>query len=289
MAARILGEPSPGSLTGFKGQSGDAMDTINGLKVEDAGQVRILSLDNPTRKNALHTDLYKALTMELEAAAWDDSVRVLLMNGSDRVFCSGNDLDDFLDHPIRDAGHPVYRFMQQLSRFEKPVVAAVEGPAIGIGCTLLLHCDLVYAGQGASFQMPFVQLGICPEFGATFILPALIGRQRAAELLLLGERFDADTAESLGLINRQLVDGQALQTALDAAQRLAAAPPKAMQATKALLGRAERMGVDAAMNEELDVLVEALQGTEFARAVEAFRGKRAARHGLASMARQNVG
>ncbi len=265
------------------------MDIVNGLKIEDVGQVRVLSLDNPARKNSLTSTLYKALTMELEAAAWDESVRVLLLTGSDQVFCSGNDLDDFLDNPIRDVGHPVYRFMQQLSRFEKPVVAAVEGHAIGIGCTLLLHCDLVYAGQSAFFQMPFVQLGICPEFGSTFILPALLGRQRAAELLLLGDRFDAATAEALGLINRRLADGQVLNTALDVAQRLAAAPPQAMQATKQLLGRAERTGVDIAMSEELDVLVDSLQGQEFAQAVEAFKTKRATRHRIDSLPRKQAG
>lgn len=261
------------------------MNTINGVKIENVGQVRILSLYNPSRKNALTRELYRALTMELEAAAWDESVRVLLLTGSAGVFCSGNDLDDFLENPIRDTGHPVYRFMQQLSRFEKPVVAAVEGHAIGIGCTLLLHCDLVYAGQSAYFQMPFVRLGICPEFGSTFVLPSLLGRQRAAELLLLGERFDAARAESLGLINQCVADGQVLDHGLSVAQRLAAAPPQAMQATKQLLGRAERTGVEVAMIEELDVLIEALQGDEFAQALKVFREKRSARHGPASAAR----
>ncbi len=261
------------------------MDTVNGLKIEDVGAVRILGLDNPARKNALTSDLYDTLTLALQSAGKDESVRVVLLTGTDRVFCSGNDLDDFLDNPIRDAGHPVYRFMDQLSRFEKPVVAAVEGHAVGIGCTLLLHCDLVYAGQNAFFQMPFVQLGICPEFGSTFILPALMGRQRAAELLLLGERFDAATAESLGLINRQLPDGQVMDTALAVAQRLAAAPPLAIQATRKLLGRAERAGFDDAMSAELDVLVQALQGDEFAQAVADFKAKRK----VAPMKRKQAG
>ncbi len=261
------------------------MDTVNGLKIDDVGAVRILGLDNPARKNALTSDLYNTLTRALQVAEKDESVRVVLLTGTGRVFCSGNDLDDFLDNPIRDAGHPVYRFMDQLSRFEKPVVAAVEGHAVGIGCTLLLHCDLVYAGQNAFFQMPFVQLGICPEFGSTFILPALMGRQRAAELLLLGERFDAATAESLGLINRQLPDGQVMDTALAVAQRLAAAPPLAIQATRKLLGRGERAGFDDAMSAELDVLVQALQGDEFAQAVAAFKAKRK----VAPMKRKQAG
>ncbi|GAA0684963.1 enoyl-CoA hydratase [Marinobacterium maritimum] len=264
------------------------MDTV-GLKVEGVGAVRILGLDNPARKNALTSDLYNTLTLALQAADKDESVRVVLLTGTDRVFCSGNDLDDFLDNPIRDAGHPVYRFMNQLSRFEKPVVAAVEGHAVGIGCTLLLHCDFVYAGQSAFFQMPFVQLGICPEFGSTFILPALLGRQRAAELLLLGERFDAATAETLGLINRQVPDDQVMKAALEVAQRLAAAAPLAIQATKKLMGRAERSEFDRAMSAELEVLVEALQGEEFTQAVAAFKAKQVARRKDVPQERKQAG
>ncbi|EMD99040.1 MULTISPECIES: enoyl-CoA hydratase-related protein [Stutzerimonas stutzeri subgroup] len=244
------------------------------IRIEDDGRVRILSLDHPARKNSLNCRLYDALAAVLDVAAADDSVRALVITGDARMFCSGNDLEDFIEHPIRDAGHPAYRFMQRLSTYDKPVVAAVEGHAIGIGCTLLLHCDLVYAGQSAFFQLPFVALGICPEFGSTFLLPALLGRQRAAELLLLGERFDAATAESLGLLNGRVADGEALERALQAARKLAAAPPQALQATKRLLGRERHAGTELAMQEELDALVAALRGDEFARATSAFKQQR---------------
>ncbi len=247
------------------------------IRIEDEGRVRILSLDNPGRKNSLNCRLYEALAAALDAAAAEDSVRVLVITGGARMFCSGNDLEDFVEHPIRDAGHPAYRFMHRLSAYDKPVVAAVEGHAIGIGCTLLLHCDLVYTGQSAFFQLPFVALGICPEFGSTFVLPALLGRQRAAELLLLGERFDAATAESLGLLNERVADGKALERALQAARKLAAAPPQALQATRRLLGNGRFAGMEIAMKEELEALIAALRGDEPARALTAFKRQRAGR------------
>ncbi|MGE4404639.1 enoyl-CoA hydratase-related protein [Pseudomonas sp.] len=250
------------------------MQPDTGIRVEDEGRVRILSLDNPARKNSLSHRLYDTLTAALDAAAAEETVRVLVITGGARMFCSGNDLEDFGEHPIRDAGHPACRFMQRLSAYDKPVVAAVEGHAIGIGCTLLLHCDLVYAGQGAFFQLPFVALGICPEFGSTFVLPALLGRQRAAELLLLGERFDAATAESLGLLNERVADGKALERALQAARKLAAAPPQALRATKRLLGRGRLAGMEIAMKEELEALITALRGDEPARARSACKRQR---------------
>lgn len=250
--------------------------STTGVMVETLGPIRILTLDNPARKNALTSQIYEALITELKGAAEDDSIRALVLTGSTQVFCSGNDLDDFLDNPIRDSTHPVYRFMQQFNRFEKPVVAAVEGHGIGIGCTLLMHCDLVVAGQGSWFQMPFVHLGICPEFASTCILPKLAGRQKAAELLLLGERFEAHEAASAGLVNRVVADGDALTAALAYAERLAAAPPKAMQAAKRLLSQSEQTAIDEAMSRELDQLVTALQGEEFAGAVSRFKAQKAA-------------
>lgn len=248
-----------------------------GVTTETLGHVRLLKLDNPERKNALTSAIYETLIAELKAADRDEQVRALVLTGSPQVFCSGNDLDDFLDNPIRDDRHPVYRFMQQLNRFEKPVVAAVEGHAIGIGCTLLMHCDLVYAGKSSWFQMPFVHLGICPEFASTCLFPAMMGRQKAAELLLLGERFDVNAADAAGMINQILDDGEVLEVALSTAHKLAAAPPVAMKATKRLLQQAEQAAIDQSMRRELDQLVTALQREEFAQAVESFQSRRAAK------------
>lgn len=248
-----------------------------GVVSESRGVVRVLRLDNPNRKNAMTSKIYETLIAELNAADEDENVRALVLAGSDQVFCSGNDLDDFLDNPIRDRDHPVYRFMQAFNRFEKPVVAAVEGYAIGIGCTVLMHCDLVYAGESSWFQMPFIHLGICPEFASTCILPSLAGRQKAAELLLLGERFDVTAAASVGLINKIMEDGGVLKVAVDSAQRLATAPPRAMKAAKRLLKQAEQTAIEQAMSRELDQLVTALQGEEFADAVNQFKARKTAK------------
>lgn len=252
-----------------------------GVSVETQGAVRLLRLDNPARKNALTSQIYEALIAELKAADEDESVRALVFTGSSKVFCSGNDLDDFLENPIRDSEHPVYRFMQQFNRLQKPVVAAVEGHGVGIGCTLLMHCDLVVAGESSWLQMPFVHLGICPEFASTWILPQLAGRQKASELLLLGERLEAQAAADAGLINRVVADGEALASAMAYAERLASAPPKAMQAAKKLMRQSEQAEIDGAMSRELDQLVTALQGEEFAAAVNAFKARKTAKQSKA--------
>lgn len=239
------------------------------------GRVRVLRLVNSARKNALDTLGYEALIAAFEDAERDEDVRALVLTGSESCFCSGNDLDDFVTHPIADASHPAYRFMATLAEFDKPVVAAVEGPAVGIGATLLLHCDLVYAGDDARMHLPFVQLGVCPEFASTYVLPALVGHQRAAQLLMLGEPLGAAEACRLNLINQVVEKGAALAMALRVAQRLAQAPPQALRQTKRLLRQGGRAAFDAAMQAELAVLVRALDSDEFNEAMAARRKTRA--------------
>ncbi|UDL03962.1 enoyl-CoA hydratase-related protein [Marinobacter sp. CA1] len=236
---------------------------MTAIEYHRAEGVGVLRLNRPDRRNALDVASYRALTAYLHQAADDDDVAVLVLTGVGQGFCAGNDLDDFVRHPIRDDQHPAYRFMYALAAFPKPVVAAVEGAAVGIGCTLLLHCDLLYAGEGASFQMPFVQLGLCPEFAATALLPALVGLPKASEWLLHGRAFDAREALAAGLLNDVVDKGDAYATAMASAQQLAASPREALLATKALLRRSARATFDSAMAEELTALVRCQQTRAF--------------------------
>jgi enoyl-CoA hydratase/carnithine racemase len=200
--------------------------------------VRLLTLSRPDRRNALDRATYRALGEGLEAAAADEAVRAVVLTGAGGCFTAGNDLADFQD--TSNTGEPSagLTFLSVLSTFEKPVVAAVEGFAVGIGTTLLLHCDLAYAGAGARFRLPFVNLGLCPEGASSYLLPRIAGTKRAAELLLLGEAFGADEAAEAGIVNAVTQAGEALARALDKAQALAALPPESLATTKRLLRHA---------------------------------------------------
>src|SRR5690606_37526064 len=166
----------------------------------DAGVLHI-ELNRPEAKNALTTEMYRALVAIFARARDDDGVRVVLFKGGRGCFCAGNDIGDFLEQPVLSEGSPVLNFLHELADFDKPLIAAVAGPAIGVATTFLLHCDLVYATESAVFSLPFVNLGISPEAASTYLLPRQLGYPRAAELLLLGERFNAARALELGLIN----------------------------------------------------------------------------------------
>jgi len=250
------------------------MQLTDRLETDTREGVRVLRFAQPARKNALDTESYLQLVRALDQAAADEAVRVLVLTGSETCFCGGNDLGDFIENPIRDEQHPVYCFMRALRAFAKPVIVAVEGPAIGIGCTLLLHADLVYAGGGSYFRMPFVPLGLCPEFASTWLLPRMLGHPRAAELLLLGKTFDADQACSFGMVNAVVSPGEALEAALQSARQLAAAPATAVLQTKRLMKQGQEQYFDQAMQGELGVLIAALQSDDFKAAAAAFfRGK----------------
>ncbi|MEL7975601.1 enoyl-CoA hydratase [Isoptericola sp. F-RaC21] len=218
--------------------------------------VATVTLNRPAKKNALTTAMYAALADALDAAAADADVRAVVLQGDERVFCAGNDIGDFVGLPQTGGDLPALRFLRALARFPKPVVAAVCGPAVGVGATMLLHCDLVYAGEGATLLFPFVDLGLVPEAASSLLLPQVVGHQRAAEALLLGEPLPAATARDAGLVNRVLPDAEVLGLARTQAARLAAKPVAAVVETKRLL----RSGAQAAV---LDRIEE--EGAVFAR------------------------
>jgi enoyl-CoA hydratase/carnithine racemase len=229
----------------------------------------IIRLNRPEKKNALTLAMYRALIEALDQADADDSVRVVLITGTSNCFTAGNDLADFAtatSEGPRDAVH----FLEKLRATEKPSIAAVEGLAIGIGTTMLLHCDLVYAGASARFQLPFVNLGLCPEAGSSLILPTMAGHQRAAALLFFGEPFGAEEARSYGLVNQISLDGTVVEFAMSRARQLAQKPSAALRTTKALLRRHSASAVAEAMAIETRKFAELLQGPEAKQAMATF-------------------
>lgn len=237
------------------------------------GVLRI-ELNRPDKKNALSIAMYGALADAIERAGGEGAVRVVLIHGKPDIFTSGNDLGDFLANPPRDANASPFRFLRAIHGFEKPLVAAVSGAAIGIGTTMLMHCDLVYAATGTRFSLPFVNLALVPEAGSSFLLPRMAGWQRAAELLLLGEAFDAEKAKEIGLVNGIVAPDQVLETALAAAEKLAQKPPGALRQTKALMRQGLGAATGEAMASELAIFGERLESPEAKEAFKAFFEKR---------------
>ena len=184
--------------------------------------VRTISFNRLERKNSITSAMYAAMADAVSTAAEDAAVRVLVFQGHETVFSAGNDIGDFLNAPPAGQDAPVWRFMRALAGFPKPVIAAVSGPAVGIGTTLLFHCDLVFAGDNAAFSMPFVNLGLCPEFASSLLVPQMFGYHRAAEALLLGEPFMAEAALEAGLVNRVLPPTETNGYAQAQARKLAA-------------------------------------------------------------------
>lgn len=237
------------------------------------GNILKISIHRPEKKNALTSDMYSALTAALQQLDADDTLRVGFISGTLDCFTSGNDLTDFLQNPPTDEDSPVMRFLRQLPSQKKPLVAAVNGAAVGIGTTMLLHCDLVYAAPQAKFQMPFVNLGLCPEAGSSLLLPMLMGHLRAAELLMLGEAFTAEQALGYGLVNQ--VFPEDYQThALAKAKRLADMPPQSVRMTKALLKRAYLPTLKDIMTEEGAGFIRMLHEPAALEAMGAFMQKR---------------
>lgn len=242
---------------------------------EQQDRVLVVRMNRPERKNALTHAMYTALGDAIEQAEQDDKVRCLLIAGSDECFTAGNDLSDFANGlPRAFQETPVGRFLFLLATATKPIVAAVNGPAVGIGTTMLLHCDMVIAGDNARFQMPFANLGLCPEGGSSLLLPAWLGRVRAAELLMLGDTFTAEDASRLGLINHVCNPADTEQQALALCQRLAAQAPAAIRATKSLLNRPTVEALKETMLEEGALFGERLKSDEAAEAFKAFQEKR---------------
>ncbi len=233
-----------------------------------------LRINRPDKKNALSLAMYQALADGLRQADSDDAVRVILISGGQECFTSGNDLADFSGSPQTGPESPAMQFLIAVSEARKPLVAAVNGLAVGIGVTMLLHCDLAYAGSGATFQMPFVNLGLCPEAGSTLLLPRIMGHQRAAELLLLGEVFSAEKACRLGIVTEVCPDGDVLSIARSRALQLAAQPAAALRLAKDLLKRDYAAPLRETIAEEGKQFLARLESPEAAEALQAFMQRR---------------
>ncbi len=234
----------------------------------DQGIMRIV-MNRPEKKNALTMAMYAAMADAFGEARGSDDIRVLVIEGSDGCFSAGNDLRDFLEQPPDDQNAPVLRFLRELVHCEVPLVAAVDGDAVGIGTTMLLHCDFVLATPRARLHLPFVNLGLLPEAGSTYLLPRLVGHARAAELLMLGEPFDGARARDLGIVNVLCEPGALSGEAMALAGKLAAKPVQALRATKALLLQ-DRDAIRRHVDLELARFQELLQTRECKAALKAF-------------------
>jgi len=241
---------------------------------EHSGSVLRVELNRPTKRNAMTSSMYVTLANVFTDAAKDEHTRVVLWHGAGDSFCAGNDIEDFLKNPPGPGESPQARLMNAFVDFDKPIVVAVQGAAIGGGTTMLMHCDFVYAGENARLRMPFIDLAVVPEFGSSCSVPARIGHLRAAELILLGLPFDAKRAADLGLVTQVVSDQNLLATATDTARKLATKPADALQASKRLMKRSVREQIKAAMkaeNEEFSVQVRSEDARE---AFAAFLEKR---------------
>src|SRR5437660_4691217 len=238
---------------------------MSDIVTERSGSILRLQLNRPAEKTARPSAMYVTIADSLNAAAKDDDIRVVLWHGAGDSFCAGNDVEDFMSIPPGPGESPQAHLIGALINFEKPVVAAVHGAAIGGGTTMLTHCDFVYAGESAKFQMPFINLALVPEFGTSYSIPARIGYLRAAELIELGLPFDAQRAGELGLVTRVVPDQKLLATATETAQKLAEKPTIALQACKRLMRQPVRAQLEQAAkleNEEFSVRVRSADAKE---------------------------
>jgi enoyl-CoA hydratase/carnithine racemase len=233
-----------------------------------------VQLNRPAKKNAMTSSMYAFLADVFNRAAKDERTRVVLWHGAGDSFCAGNDIEDFLRNPPGPTDSAQARLMTALLELDKPLIAAVQGAAIGGGTTMLLHCDFVYAGESAKFQMPFINLAVVPEFGSSFLVPARIGHIRAAELILLGLPFDAKRAADLGFVTQVVSDQDLLATASETARKLAAKPAGALQASKRLMKQSFRDQVKAAMKAENEEFSAQIRSEDAKEALTAFLEKR---------------
>ena len=244
------------------------------IRARTEHRIAFVELARLDKKNALTAEMYGQLADAIAAADRDPQVRVVLLHGAPDCFCAGNDVGDFLKRPPLVEGSPSTRFFGAMLELRKPMVAAVGGPAVGIGTTMLLHCDLVYAASNARFQLPFVPLGITPEFGSTYILPLLAGYQRAAELLLLGQPFAAEKARDVGIVSEVVAPDALMTKALDVCKALAALPPESLRLTKQLMKKRHGQIVRETIAEEVKAFGERLGSAEAKEAMSAFLEKR---------------
>ena len=245
------------------------------LNEDVAEGVRQITMNRPDRRNALDRATYQGLIDALAAADADPGVRAIVLTGAGGCFTSGNDIKDFAAATATGIGARIaIDFLDAISTAKKPIVAAVEGFAVGIGTTMLLHCDLAFAGKGASFRLPFVALGLCPEGGSSYLLPLIAGSKRAAELLMLGEVFSPELAQEAGLLNAVTEAGEALPLAIEKAKALAALPPQSVALTKLLLKRGSAAATAETIATEARHFGERLMSAEAQAAFAAFLMKR---------------
>jgi enoyl-CoA hydratase/carnithine racemase len=241
---------------------------------ERTGSILRVQLNRPAKKNAMTSRMYIVLADIFNDASKEQGIRVVLWHGAGDSFSAGNDVEDFLKNPPGPGESPQARLMKALIDFDKPLIAAVHGAAIGGGTTMLTHCDFVYAGESAKFQMPFINLALVPEFGSSFSVPARIGHIRAAELILLGLPFDAKRAADLGFVTQVVPDQDLLATATATARKLAAKPASALQASKRLMKGSFREQIKAAMKAENEEFSAQVRSEDAKEALTAFLEKR---------------
>src|ERR1041384_5391754 len=248
---------------------------MSDIVTERTGSILRVTVNRPAKKNAMTSAMYIALADALNEAAKDDEVSVVIWDAAGDSFSAGNDIEDFLKNPPGPGESPQARLGEALLDLDKPVIAAVKGIAIGGGTTLLAHCDFVYAGESSKFKLPFVDLGLVPEFGSSWSLAARSGYLRAAELFMLGQPFKAELAAEIGLVTRVVPDSELSATAKETAEKLAAKPIGALRATKKLLKRSSRQQVEEAIQAEVEEFSTRVRSAEVREVFTAFLEKRA--------------
>jgi len=244
------------------------------ILIHSADGVTTITLNRVDKKNSFTQAMYGACADALDAAAADPAIRTVVIQGHATIFSAGNDIGDFLNGPASTQESPVFRFLRGMASFPKPLIAAVCGPAVGVGTTLLFHCDLVYAGDNAAFSMPFVNLGLCPEAASSLLVPQMMGYHRAAEALLMGEPFMAEAALEVGLVNRVVPPTEANNIAQQQARKLATKPLTSLVETKRLMKKGQSALVLAQMAEEGDSFGRMLREPAAREAFTAFMEKR---------------
>ncbi len=245
-------------------------NTFTDILTERREHILRIKINRPQKKNALTVAMYAAMADAIVQADEDGDIRVVFLQGTIDCFTAGNDLQEFKNFKLDGGVRPANPFLVAIRRAKKPVVAAVGGIAVGVGTTMLLHCDLVYAGESAQFRLPFVNLGLCPEAASSFLLPRLIGHQQASELLLLGESFSAAKALEIGLVNAVFPDSEFIDKSYAQTQKLAQQPPASVRLTKALLKRSIYGDIADTMAVEMTHFSQRLGSPECAEALSAF-------------------
>jgi enoyl-CoA hydratase/carnithine racemase len=244
------------------------------IRTVNTNGVAVIEIARPEKKNALTQAMYAAMTEAIVAADADSTIRALLITGQPGIFTSGNDLEDFMQRPPAGEDSPVFQFMKALADCGKPVVAAVTGGAIGIGTTMLLHCDLVYVSDEARLAMPFVGLGLVPEYASSLLVTQRVGHAKATELLLLGEPFNGESAVEMGIANAVLPAAEVVNHARRMAERFNALPPGAVRESKALMRRGQKVFVRETIAVEGEIFGKRLRSPEAMEAFQAFFQKR---------------